>query len=95
MNDIITKSLKVPNLKEAWIKSVEPIKRMLEDRTSRLKLKEEPFVVHSAVNEVDVQGFERQVLECVDGDLKIGKYQPHVKSKIGTSNLFKILAFKI
>lgn len=34
MNDIRTKSLKVPNLKEAWIKSVEPLKRILEDRTS-------------------------------------------------------------
>jgi hypothetical protein len=50
MNDIRTKSLKVPNLKEAWIKSVEPLKRILEDRTSRLKLKKDPFVVHSAAN---------------------------------------------
>ena len=45
MNDIRTKSLK-----EAWIKSVEPLKRILEDRTSRLKLKKDPFVVHSAAN---------------------------------------------
>jgi hypothetical protein len=31
------------------------------------------------------------VLECVDGDLEIGKYQQqHVKSKIGTSDLEKI-----
>jgi hypothetical protein len=28
MNDIRTKSLKVPNLKEAWIKSVEPLKNL-------------------------------------------------------------------
>ncbi|VDI74370.1 Hypothetical predicted protein [Mytilus galloprovincialis] len=83
MNDIRTKSTKYPNLKEAWMESVKPLKTVLGERTSRLKLKEVPFTVHNAAQEVDINAFERQVLTCVDGNLELGKYtQQNVKSKL-------------
>lgn len=74
------------------MESVKPLKTVLGERTSRLKLKEVPFTVHNAAQEVDINAFERQVLTCVDGNLELGKYtQQNVKSKLGTPIfLFKI-----
>ena len=84
MNDIRTKSTKNPNLKDAWMDSVKPLKTVLGERTSRLKLKEVPFNVHTAAHSAQIDEFEQQVLHCVDGNLELGKYQQqNVKSKLG------------
>ena len=39
MSDIRAKAVKTEGLKDAWLESIKPVKRTLEDRTARLSLK--------------------------------------------------------
>ena len=91
MNDIRNKSSKVPGLQQAWSESVKPIKTLLEDRTSRLSLKEKQFQVQDAASFEEVAEIESQINAEIDADIEQGKYQQqHLKSKKGTINLLNL-----
>jgi hypothetical protein len=84
MKDIRSKAAKVPNLKEEWLKSVQTIMTCLEERTSRLSLKDRPFQVGKAANDIEIQQFERGILTEIDPDIEIGKYREQLlKNKEG------------
>lgn len=61
MSEIRTKATKCPGLKEAWIDSVKAVTEILDNRTSRLTLKEKPFTVEEAATAEDVEDFESQI----------------------------------
>ncbi|VDI56462.1 Hypothetical predicted protein [Mytilus galloprovincialis] len=84
MSEIRTKATKCPGLKEAWIGSAKAVTEILDNRTSRLTLKEKPFTVEEAVTAEDVEDFESQIQQVVDASIQKGKYQQqHLKSKEG------------
>ncbi|CAC5423857.1 unnamed protein product [Mytilus coruscus] len=82
MSEIRTKATKCPGLKEAWIESVKAVTEILENRTSRLTLKEKPFTVEKAATAEDVEDFESQIQQVFDAAKQKEKYQQqHLKSK--------------
>ncbi|XP_053378441.1 uncharacterized protein LOC128548073 [Mercenaria mercenaria] len=82
MSEIRTKAEKVPELKQAWITSVEPIIQLLRHRTERMTLKDVPFQTHDAAPEEVVQALERQVQADIDPNISCAHYlQKDLSSK--------------
>ena len=89
MSEIRNKAAKNGDLKTAWIQSVNPLIYLLEERTSKLTLKEKPFAVHKAATDDEVKDFEEAVRQVVCPEIKIGQYQEkHLSSVQGIKIIF-------
>lgn len=84
MSEIRAKANKNPALQPAWLESIRPLKDLLGDRTSRLSLKDVPFLVQEAASKEEVDEIEANVQMYIDGEIEKGKYQQQqLKSKEG------------
>ena len=54
---------KTPALKEKWQESIKPVQEVIRGRFQRLKLKEEPIADLQPLNDVEIEAFQRHLVE--------------------------------
>ena len=74
MSDIRTAASKQPDLRVAWVDSVEPVQSLLRNRFTRLKLKDEPFDCLDPATELEIDNLKRHLRELFP-DLDLNKLQ--------------------
>ncbi|WAR05310.1 hypothetical protein MAR_020679 [Mya arenaria] len=74
MKSVRDAAAKQPELKAAWVDSVEPVQASLRNRFQRLKLKEVPFQTFDPVQEDDLDLLRRHLRELFP-QLDLGKLQ--------------------
>ena len=72
---------KTPEVKTAWIESVEPVASLLRNRFLRLKLKDDPLKALDPVNDQEIDNLKRHLRELFP-DLDLAKLQKAHTSKV-------------
>lgn len=72
MNGLRDQVNKYPELKQAWLESVEPLQSLIRNRFLRLSLKDEAFTAIDPLNDLDIDIFKRHLRELFP-DLDIEK----------------------
>jgi chromosome segregation ATPase len=74
MSDIRKKAEKEADLKKSWLKAVEPMINLLDERTERIQLKQKSFKRGVPATDEEISDFELNVRRLVDPDITVGKY---------------------
>ena len=85
MANIRTAATKQPDLREAWVESVEPVLSLIRNRFTRLKLKDEPFDCLDPATELEIDNLKRHLRELFP-DLDLNKLQKVHTAKSQTYN---------
>ena len=75
MSALRAKAVENPELKEEWLKSVQPMIELLRERHERMALKGVCFKSYQPASEDDITKLTNDVINDIDATIEAGKYQ--------------------